>query len=99
MSLRTKFLLAATGLAIALAGVFFGGPGHVFWPSVVGGLLISPLWAMLESGGGEPSEPHRTLFDDSDHVFDNYESPLDWRSSDPYHISNGGSNAVEWSDL
>lgn len=95
MSLRTKCLLAATGLAIALAGVFFGGPGHVFWPSVVGGLLISPLWTMLESGGGESSESHRTLFDDTS--FGDEPSSI-WRSADPNHISNGGPNIVEWSD-
>lgn len=52
MSLQTKFLLATAGLAIFLAGVFFGGPGHVFWPAVVGGLRIYPplgvaVWVWL----------------------------------------------------
>lgn len=99
MSLLTKFLLAAAGLAIVLAGVFFEGPGHVFWPAVVGGLLISPLWASLSGfGWGESAAPRHNLFDDSDHAPINYEPSLNYRSCDPNHISNGGTNLVEWSD-
>ncbi|NHQ82916.1 hypothetical protein HA051_15195 [Chromobacterium vaccinii] len=106
MNLQTKLLLAATGLAIALAGIFFGGPGHVFWPSVVGGLLISPLWEMLDPGVRSSVEP-RSLFDESDHAFSSdassytggFESSSNWRSADPLHISNGGPNLTEWSDI
>jgi hypothetical protein len=84
-------------LAIALAGVFFGGPDHVFWPSVVAGLLISPLWVSLGFDGYDSSETRRSLFDDSDPI--TYESPFDNRSCDPNHISNGGTSLVEWSDM
>lgn len=98
MSMRLKLILAAAGVVIAVVAVFFGGPGHVFWPSVVSGLLISPLWVSLGFGGYAESEPRRSLFDDSDHALNNYESPFDYRSCDPNHISNGGTNLVEWSD-
>lgn len=109
MSLRTKFLLAAAGLAIFLAGIFFGSPGHVFWPSSVSGLLISPMRASLSGyGWDESSKPRRSLFEDSDHAFLNDDSPSDpfgyepsseWRSADVHHISNGGPNVFEWSAL
>ena len=61
MSIRLKLTLALAGLAIILLGVFFSDSfGNMFWITVVGSLLISPLWASLDLDRGEPYNPYRS---------------------------------------
>ncbi|WP_155295343.1 hypothetical protein [Chromobacterium violaceum] len=102
MSLRFRSFLALIGVTSACATIWLV-PEQRFWLFVISGLLLSPLWAEFSDGRSKSGEdnyaPQRSLFNSQEDFYLSSNNSSDyWGSSDPKHISNGGSNLVEWSD-
>lgn len=102
MSLRFRSFLALIGVISACA-TFWLVPEQRFWPFVISGLLLSPLWAEFSDSRSNSGESNyatqRSLFNSQEDLYLLSNNLSDcWSSSDPKHISNGGSNLVEWSD-
>lgn len=97
MSIRLKFLLALAGIAIGLLTVLTANV-H-FWSSALSGVLIVPLWETFAGTpcAAEPA-PSKDLWSDDEYRWWDDDRHRDlFKSSDPSHISNGGSNVLEWS--